>query len=195
MTLSNSRIEILNINRVIDKAQIETAEYDLIQQATIENSKILLLEKIKQWEETYLLKSPINGVVNFHNYLITENKNVLDGEDVFSIVPDEFGQLFGVLFVPFNKSGKVEIGQNVNIFLDNFPAIEYGVLKGKVSNISRIQSNDGYLAKIDLPQNLVTSFNTKIEFKSSLIGKAEIITEDMSILERIFNKFRDVFVN
>ena len=97
------------------------------------------------------------------------------------------------LKAPAQNSGKIKTGQTVNIKLENYPDTEFGVLKGKVKNISLIQDQEGfYRIDVELPQKLITSYNKEIEFKQEMVGVAEIITEDLRLIERFFYQFKNV---
>ena len=39
---------------------------------------------------------------------------------------------------------------------------------------------------VSLPKKLITSYNKKIDFKQEMRGTAEIITEDLRLIERFF---------
>ena len=39
---------------------------------------------------------------------------------------------------------------------------------------------------------MITSYNKDIEFKQEMRGAAEIITEDLRLIERFFYQFREV---
>ena len=87
----------------------------------------------------------------------------------------------------------MKIGQNVNIKLTNFPANEFGILRGEVKNISLIPNVDGlYSVDVALPSKLITSYDIEIDFKQEMSGTAEIITEDLRLNERFFYQFRDI---
>ena len=94
--------------------------------------------------------------------------------------------------VPARNSGKLRRGQKVILKLENFPFREWGTLKATVETISEIpqQENEtGFLVyfKID---SLTTSHGRILEFNQDLIGTAEIIVDEVSILERIFYELR-----
>ncbi len=83
--------------------------------------------------------------------------------------------------------GKLKIGQDVNIRLSGFPDNEYGIVKGAVKEISLLPSNDGaYLLDVSLSEKLITTYNIEIDFKQEMQGIAEIITEDLRLIKRIF---------
>jgi len=45
----------------------------------------------------------------------------------------------------------------------------------------------------NLPKTLITSYNKEIEFKQEMQGVAEIITEDLRLIERVFYQFKKIF--
>ena len=46
---------------------------------------------------------------------------------------------------------------------------------------------------ISLPKGLETSYKKKIQFQQEMRGSADIITEDLRLLERIFYQFRSMY--
>ncbi|MFD2552201.1 hypothetical protein ACFSQP_10275 [Bizionia sediminis] len=86
-----------------------------------------------------------------------------------------------------------DLGQHVNIKLENYPDTEFEVLNGIVNNISLIPDKDGlYLIDVKLPEKLMTLYNKKIDFKQEMRGSAEIITEDLRLIERFFYLFKEI---
>jgi hypothetical protein len=51
-----------------------------------------------------------------------------------------------------------------------------------------------YAITVDLPQGLVTNYKYKIDFTHEMKGIGEVVTEDLSLIERVFYKFRALFV-
>ena len=78
----------------------------------------------------------------------------------------------------------------VFIKLSSYPYLEYGMLKGKVKSISLLPSGDEYIIEISLPEGLRTLYGINIEFTQKMQGTAEIITEDVRLLQKIINPFR-----
>ena len=67
------------------------------------------------------------------------------------------------------------------------------MLQGEVTSISLTPDNEGfYLIDVSLPKYLITSYNKEIPFRQEMIGTAEIITEDLRLLERLFYQFRQI---
>ncbi|PIA79225.1 secretion protein HlyD [Gaetbulibacter sp. 4G1] len=153
----------------------------------------LLKEAIRDWEYKYVLSSSINGVVSFQDYW-GANQFVNSGSLVFSILPVNTSQLVGKLLIPAQNAGKVSVGQKVLVKLDNYPYQQYGMLIGKVANFSISPDSEGnYTVYIAIPHGTKTSYNKSFQFTQELLGNAEIITEDLSVAERMFYKFKDLF--
>lgn len=155
------------------------------------NSELDILEAIKltelsyeEWVKKHVLVSTVSGQVNFLNYF-TNNQYVKPSEKLISIIPKyNEHDYFGIAKMPILNSGKVKLGQKVNIKLLGFPENEYGMLLGRITNISDVPNEDFYLVKINLTNALSTTFNKEITFKQNISGSAEIITEDLRLIER-----------
>ena len=155
------------------------------------NSELDVLEAIKltelsyiEWLRKHILISPVSGEINYLNYF-TNNQNVEIGEKLISIIPKyKSNDYFGIAKMPIINSGKVKLGQTVNIKLLGFPENEYGVLLGAVTNISDVPNEDFYLVKVNMKEGLKTTFNKEITFKQNIGGRAEIITDNLRLIER-----------
>jgi multidrug resistance efflux pump len=153
----------------------------------------LVKNAIKEWELKYVLKSKINGQVSFLNYWNT-NQNVNAGDLVFTIIPNNESPYISKLLTPKTNSGKIRIGQQVNLSLYDYPEYEFGVIKGRVERISTTSNSQGnYVVDVSIPKDLITSFGKIIVFKQEMRGTADIITEDLRLLERLLYQFREVF--
>ncbi|NJB70333.1 multidrug efflux pump subunit AcrA (membrane-fusion protein) [Saonia flava] len=151
-----------------------------------------LKKAIKDWENTYVLKSEIDGKVSFLNYW-NENQTVSQGDLVFTVIPSNNSNYLAKIKAPLQNSGKIEIGQSVNVKLHNYPETEFGMLSGKVENISQtLDKDDFYLVDVTLQKKLITSYKKEIEFKQEMRGTADIITEDLRLLERFFYQFKEL---
>ncbi len=105
--------------------------------------------------------------------------------------------IIGRVEIPSVGVGKVKIGQNVNIKLDNFPYMEFGLLRGKVKSISLIPfiTDNGlmYSAEIEIPETLITNYGTELQFSQNMSGLSEIITDDVRLLERLLSPLRSIW--
>lgn len=192
ISISQMREAISSANRTIKNTHINEQEDNMRLHKNLSQSYDLLKEAIRNWEYKYVLKSSINGVVSFQDYWGV-NQFVNSGNIVFSILPIDTSNLAGKLVIPAQNAGKVSIGQKVFIKLDNYPYQQYGMLIGKVTNFSISPNDEGnYTVFIDLPKGTTTSYNQTFTFTQELLGNAEIITENLSVAERMFYKFREV---
>lgn len=88
------------------------------------------------------------------------------------------------------NSGKLKIGQIVNIKLNNYAYQEYGMLKGNVKNISVMPQKETIAIEVALADNLTTTYHKLLDYKEEMEGTADIITEELSVFERVFYQFR-----
>ena len=178
---ANKGIESSSINQKQD----ETSYYIILLQSYDE-----LKNALRLWEQNYLFISSDTGKVSFQEYW-AENQFIKTGDVVFAIFPNNKNHLLGKLIVPAQNSGKIKTNQKVLIKLDNYPYQQYGIVEGKVKNISLSPDKDSnYYVEVELPKGLITSYNKKLDFDKELRGSAEIITEDLRLIERVFYQFR-----
>ncbi len=152
-----------------------------------------LKKVIKDWEFNYVLKSSFAGKITFLQ-IWNQGQNISSGDNVFSVIPSSGKGYIGKVKALAQNSGKIKIGQTVNIKLFNFPDREFGMLIGKVKNISLTPDNQGnLLIDIALSKKLETSYHKIIPFQQEMTGSAEIITDDLRLIERLLYQFRGIF--
>jgi len=186
--LNNMQIQIGQLREsLLDTEEQDTEKLNNLQ-TQLQSLFSQLKTAIQEWELNYVLQAPIDGKITFSKYWI-ENQNVLSGEEVFAIVPDSVYQVIGKAMLPIARSGKVKQGQKVNIRLQNFPENEYGILRGIVNNISLVPVQAGetvyYSVEVSLPDKLVTTYKKELPSLPNMQGQADIITDDVSLLERL----------
>lgn len=155
-----------------------------------------LMDNIALWEERYLFRAPFDGQVQFLKFW-TSGQFVQGGEPVFTIVP-KADEPYGQIVLPALGAGKVKIGQETIIKLNDFPYNEYGSITGVVSGISLTTNTEkteqgtieAYLVTVKFPRGLVTNYGQPLAFKHEAKGVAEIITKDRRLLERLFDNVK-----
>ncbi|WP_294300500.1 HlyD family efflux transporter periplasmic adaptor subunit [uncultured Chryseobacterium sp.] len=192
LNISLSQIEegISNLNKTKSGASIST-EKDRI---TYSSQTLQLFEQLrkslKQWEQSYLVVSNTDGVASFQQFF-GENQFIKAGDLILSILPKNKEALVGRMQVPATNSGKIASGEKVLIKLDNYRYQEYGIIEGKVQNISIAPDDKGnYYVDVLLPKGLKTSYNKNLTFDKELKGNAEIVTQDLRLIERFFYQMR-----
>lgn len=192
ITLSLSQIEegISNVNKTKSGAAINT-EKDKINYSSQTLQLFEQLRKsLKQWEQNYLVISNTDGVASFQQFF-GENQFIKAGDVILSILPRSRDKIVGRMSVPAINSGKIVAGEKVLIKLDNYRYQEYGIVEGKVQNISLSPDKEGnYYVDVVLPKGLKTSYNKNLVFDKELRGNAEIVTQDLRLIERFFFQMR-----
>jgi HlyD family secretion protein len=98
------------------------------------------------------------------------------------------------LTIPQDNSGKIKIGQRVLIKFQSYPFEEYGMVEGKISSLPQLSTQDNklFFAFVELPNGLKTNHNKQLTYNYGMTASAEIITEDLRLIERIFYTIRKV---
>ena len=188
---SDTEIQIVKLNQDILDLELRAAEENRQQQNAWQESFDNVIARLSQWKQKYLLEAPIDGIVSFTTYW-SVNQNVREGDRVMTVIPSDQGQILGKINLPIEGAGKVETGQPVNIRIDNFPYLEYGMVRGVIRNISLIPDDREYIVEVDLPEGLITYYDIEIPFKQEMQGTAEILTDRRRLLERIVAPIRAV---
>ena len=192
-SISQIRESISNGNKSSKGTEINRTKEEMMLLKSVIQSFKQLKKAVKDWETQYVLKSNINGKVAFSNYWRT-NQTVNQNDLIFTIIPTESSTFIAKLKTPATNSGKLKVGQSVNIKLENYPEAEFGTLQAKVNHISLIPDKEGfYIVLAELPENLITSYKKPIDFKQEMSGTAEIITEDLRLMDRFFYQIKDIF--
>ncbi|MFK7806874.1 MAG: HlyD family secretion protein [Saprospiraceae bacterium] len=192
-SISQLRETLSGAHKTSKGIEINKVKEEMVLLKSVIQSFNQLKKAIKDWENIYVLQSNIDGKVSFLNFW-NRNQTVSQGDLVFTVIPSENSSYVAKLKTPAQNSGKLKKGQKVNIRLVNYPDTEFGVLRGHVKGISLIADKEGlYYLDADLPDKLITSYKKEIEFKHEMKGSAEIITEDLRLLERFFYQFKEMF--
>ncbi|WP_374174606.1 HlyD family secretion protein [Flavobacterium tructae] len=154
-----------------------------------------LKNAVKDWELKYLIISSTNGIISFLQ-IWSKNQFIEAGQILFAIIPKDQKGYIGKLKAPALNSGKIKLGQKVNIKLINYPEKEFGIIKGIVTKKSLTPDKEGnILIDVNLTKGLETSYKKNINFQQEMQGTADIITEDLRLIERLLHQFKSIFVN
>ena len=191
-SISQLKSSINELNRSSKTTKInESREFVFLERNVIQ-SFYQLKKAIKDWDLQYVFRSSINGRVSFMQ-IWSVNQVINSGDNMFAIIPSNENGYIGKVKAVAQNSGKIKIGQDVNIRLANYPDRQFGLLKGKVKSISLTPDKEGnLLIDISLPKGLTTSYKKEIQFQQEMSGTADIISEDLRLLERLFYQFRSL---
>ena len=192
-SISQTKSSINDLNRNNQTTQINENKENTNLETNVLQSFYQLKKAIKDWELNYVFRASEDGIVSFLQ-IWSVNQNITAGENMFAIIPTQQNGLVGKLKATALNSGKIKENQRVNIRLANYPDREFGIVRGKVKRISLTPDKDGnLLMDISLPNGLLTSYKKKIKFQQEMRGSADIITEDLRLLERVFYQFRSMY--
>jgi multidrug resistance efflux pump len=192
-TISSLKSSLNELNKNSKTTQINESKENVNLERNVIQAFYGLKKAIKDWELNYVLRSSIDGKVSFLQ-LWAENQTVNAGDNVFAIIPKNESGYIGKVKAPAQNSGKIKIGQTVNIRLANYPDREFGIIKGTIKAISLTPDKDGnLLINVSLSNGLETSYKKQILFQQEMSGTADIVTEDLRLIERLLYQFRDIF--
>jgi hypothetical protein len=111
--------------------------------------------------------------------------------------PNECTKITGKTILPAKGSGKVKKGQKINVKFDNYPYMEFGMVRIEIKNDSLLpvtinDNQKAYMLQIIFPDTLITSYGKELTFTYEMIGTAEIITEDLRLLDKFLNPIKAV---
>ncbi|MFN8239487.1 MAG: HlyD family efflux transporter periplasmic adaptor subunit [Bacteroidales bacterium] len=199
--LNQINIDIQDAKIELNRKQEEFSEYVNKQQEetelylnSVDEAFRSLRASITKWELDYLFVSHVDGTVSLPR-VWNVNQIVNSGQQVLTVLPFERGEYLGRITLTLEKSGKVRPGNFVNIKLAGYPYLEFGMLRGVISLKSPVVSDESYLVEVIFPDGLKTSYGKSIEFTQNMQGTAEIITEDLRLLQRIVAPFRHLVMS
>jgi HlyD family secretion protein len=191
VSLENLQIQISELETNLLDLELQQAERESVLHQNLRTGAEQLMNAIHGWELAYCLTSPVDGRVTFTKYW-SENQFVQSGENVCTVVPEESEELIGRAQLPVQRSGKVREGQRVIIRFANFPDQEFGTVSGTVRSISLVPSENSYQVEIALPDGLTTSYRKTLPASHEMTASAEIVTEDLRLIERFFMPLKRV---
>ena len=198
-----SSIRITDLQKELAQISIEYNKQRNDFLTSINASLGTIRNAVDNWGRNFEIKSPIDGGLSYLEN-VAENQFVESGKALFAIIPNN-QEFIGYLTIQQQGYGKIKVGQKVRIKVDNYPYYEFGQLDGEITSISLIPTDGGstgnsestnqkqYRVEFKLTKGLKSSYGKTFEYTPEMSGSAEIITEDLRLMERTFNKFKKVF--
>lgn len=192
-SIVNMKLSILQAEQSVFELNQEKEEKIISYESTISGNFNILLAQMADWEQNYLLISPIRGKVSLTIFW-QENQNINVGEVVLTVIAQKKTSIFGKIYLPLNGAGKVKIGQKVNVKFDNYPYMEFGMIQAEIVKISKIpitiNDNKALILDVRFPEDLTTNYGVKLEPGEEMFGSSEIVTEDISLLRRLLSPIK-----
>ena len=142
-----------------------------------------------------ILRSAINGRVTGLQEKSGEHINTRIS--LMTILPEN-SMFNATLFIPAKAIGFVKEGQKVKIRYSAFPYQRYGIYTGKIKQIARVTTevedsiygiksdSPVYRATVELSEQNVLIGSTKVNLQVGMELQADIILEDLSFLDWVF---------
>ena len=187
LTLPQINASIVSNEGQQNEKQKEIAELEnqiIVQKNIFIQTLQTLKSQVQAWEIKYLLKSPVSGIVSFTGFF-QENQEMKVGQSLFYVQPENT-TYFVEMLIPQYNFGKVKSGQQVLLKFQAYPFGQFGSVAGKIDYINSISSDSGYLAKVSLPAGLITNYNKTLQYRNGLFAQADIVTENMRLIERFY---------
>jgi len=197
LPLKNIENAIINNHTLKNAKKTSILELDnttLQQKGSFQQNLNTLRSAIESWKNRYLLVSPTDGNIYFSG-LLQEKQTLKIGTEIM-YVGIQNQEFFGEIRIPQTNFGKVKVKQKVLIKFQGYPFEEYGAVEGKIATIAQLSSldNTNFIATVKLTNGLKTNFNKQLSYKIGMTASAEIITEDLRLIERLFYQIRKIFV-
>lgn len=199
--MTSTELSIIQLEQQLVELSIQAEGETLAFEQEIRTNLERLSAEIQNWKLTYLLTAPINGKVSFvHKWDVGQFVNA--SEHYLTIVPDEHQSVIGIVHIPQASFGKVDTGQKVNVKLEGYPYMEYGMLVGTIGHLSSVpevlsngQSAPQYTAEILFENGMKTTYGRELRMIQKMDGSAEIITEERSLIMRFLDPLVALFKN
>lgn len=196
MNMEELRTRVAEVNIRKGEYQQELSKYLLETEAAMQESLHQLgkavgqaLGALAEWERDHLLVVPADGRVSFtHDW--ASGQEISAGSILAYVLPDSAGGIMARISLATRGSGLVAPGARVRIRLDDFPALEYGLLEGIIVRVSAVPEESQLQVDARLTQGMLTTYGTRLPLRGALTGQAEVTTRSARLLERVVRPLR-----
>jgi HlyD family secretion protein len=141
------------------------------------------------------LKAPVDGVISAFNVQNT-GEVVQPGQTVAEIAPAGAPLVLSAV-IPNREAGFIRENMPVKIKLDAYNYQDFGIVSGRVTNISADSKDDKklgevYRIEVKLDRNYVLARQRKIEFKAGQTANAEIIIRNRRVADVLLEPIKQM---
>ncbi len=191
VNIEEYQMKLSELQQELTARQLTQQQSMLEKKANVEQQRLLLLSKIKQWQLQHLILARSSGHITF-NQSLKPYQFVRQDQVIFSITPP--GKRMDAWMKVNGKGlGKLKPGLKVQITLESFPAAEFGILEAQVYSFSPIPDQEGYLVKLTLPEKLISSHGISLNGHPYMKGSGKIITQSKRLLTRFVDNISYAF--
>ena len=107
--LASTQITTNNLKNQIQEQNVFKLETEKKLLAGLKEKYDNLVNQLRSWEQSFILKTPVEGNVTFTNFW-SVNQFVSSGNVVLTIVPDGIQKIIGKAIIPIMGAGKIKVG-------------------------------------------------------------------------------------
>ena len=165
-------------------SELNVADGDKVEKGT-------LLANIEAKDgQNEVLKSSMEGHVYFVDFWKNELP-IVKNDMIFRIIPLNNDGFVGKIQISARQSGKIKKGQNVRIRWSIANEVESSPISATIDKLAQVPDKIGNInIQVRLPKE---KMNRQNPYKPGHIGTAEIITEDVRLIERFLGKLVELF--
>lgn len=182
----SNKLQIVQTKQKLIDLQIE---YELRKETNRKNINLAyerLINEIEIWKNKYIIQNKMEGkIIMGAPWVIGQMIHI--GDTICSVISPVKKNPVGRMVLSYKEISGLQKGNQVKINIDEYPARIYGSIIGKVYSIMYVPAKRNYAIEVELPYPLKSSNGKIIDYNVELHGKAEIITQNKSVFERIFN--------
>lgn len=186
----DTHLRSIELSRLAESIKHKYLTQKLIYKNKIRETIREVKHRYKIFEDSYLLRAPRSGEVSFLNFW-SEQQFVKASEKIMYVVASDILP-FARLTLTNHRLGQVKKGQIVFIKLSHYPHHQFGAVEGVINTVSLVPNGSKYVAEVVLPRGLVTNYNKRLDYSPEMSGQAEIVTDKLRLITRIFNTFRSL---
>jgi len=188
---TEQQITLINLQQELNDAEFQYQENERTLTNNIQANLLEIENGIENWQQNYSFIAPVSGKLVWLEK-IHQNQFIESGKSLFAITTNN-EKFIALATIPANGFGKIKTGQKARIKLNNYPSYEFGRLEGVVSKLTEIPNESYYQIEITLNNGMTSSYNKLLTFTPEMTGTAEIVTDELRVIQRIFNQFNKLF--
>lgn len=188
---TEQQITLINLQQELNDAAFQYQESERTLKNNIQANLLEIENGIENWQQNYSFIAPVSGKLVWLEK-IHQNQFIESGKSLFAITTNN-EKCIALATIPATGFGKIKTGQKARIKLSNYPSYEFGHLEGVVSKLTEIPNENSYQIEITLNNGMTSSYNKLLTFTPEMTGTAEIVTDDLRVMQRIFNQFNKLF--
>ncbi len=166
--------EINQTSGLID-TEVRESKLSLAQKENgLREAIISLFGMVEEWEFNYAIIAPTEGQVAINPGIIT-NRYIKKDQTVMSLLPLTPGSLIGTMVLPIKGAARITVGQKVLIRLNEYPYLQFGILKGYIEELSPVPINGNYLARVTFPDSNNALLGKTIQLNRLLTGEGRVV--------------------